>query len=575
MKYTDGKQTVEISNILYEANDFEDDHLKVQLLDMNRLVKVNNLAQVTNPVIFQRNNIPTSDGLLSNEIFGITMYDRSNTCAYIDLQDYFLNPIVYRVWSKLDKKIIDCIHGTKRYIITSDGVLEENEDGECGIRFLRKNFDKINIARNASTTRDMNVTFLEKCKKDPGTFINKFMVLPAHYRDVDTSKEGKIQVGEINELYRNLIIATKALRETGEYGLDMGEATRGRIQELLVKIFGWYGSGTTINGVTTGSNIPGKFGIIRRSVTSKTTDYATRLVMSAPELKANSADDIRVNLECSALPLASALSNFMPYIIFYVKRFFENAFSDAKDIPIFDKAGKHLGSFPVKDYQVQFSEERIKKEIDRFLSGISNRLIPVRVELVGTDKLATLKFKGRQTTIDDFKAGVGNMPLLDRHFTWCDIFYMAAVDVTRDKHIVITRYPFDSIYNQFATRIHINSTNETEPMVIDGVLYEDYPKIRQSDIGKNTSNMFIDTMNLSNLYLEGIGGDYDGDTVTVKGIYTVESNQEIERVMKANYNYLNTSGKGIRKASNECIFAMYSMTLVLPEDRAKLSTPVF
>ena len=34
--------------------------------------------------------------------------------------------------------------------------------------------------------------------------------------------------------------------------------------------------------------------------------------------------------------------------------------------------------------------------------------------------------------------------------------------------------------------------------------------IRQKDIGANTSNMFIDTLNISNLYLDGIGGDYDG-----------------------------------------------------------------
>ena len=43
-------------------------------------------------------------------------------------------------------------------------------------------------------------------------------------------------------------------------------------------------------------------------------------------------------------------------------------------------------------------------------------------------------------------------------------------------------------------------------MVIDNKFYKNYPLIRQSDIGTNTSNRFIDTLNISNLYLDGIGG---------------------------------------------------------------------
>ena len=43
-------------------------------------------------------------------------------------------------------------------------------------------------------------------------------------------------------------------------------------------------------------------------------------------------------------------------------------------------------------------------------------------------------------------------------------------------------------------------------MVIGNKSFKHYPKIRQEDLGSNTSNRFIDTMNISNLYLEGIGG---------------------------------------------------------------------
>ena len=45
-------------------------------------------------------------------------------------------------------------------------------------------------------------------------------------------------------------------------------------------------------------------------------------------------------------------------------------------------------------------------------------------------------------------------------------------------------------------------------MVIGNKSFKHYPFIRQEDLGANTSNRFIDTMNISNLYLDGIGGDY-------------------------------------------------------------------
>lgn len=46
-------------------------------------------------------------------------------------------------------------------------------------------------------------------------------------------------------------------------------------------------------------------------------------------------------------------------------------------------------------------------------------------------------------------------------------------------------------------------------MIINNVVYKHYPKIRQQDIGKNTSNLFVDTMNIANMYLGAICGDYE------------------------------------------------------------------
>ena len=46
--------------------------MKIDIFDSEKFIKINNLKEVTNPVMFDVNFKPTSDGLLSYDIFGIT-----------------------------------------------------------------------------------------------------------------------------------------------------------------------------------------------------------------------------------------------------------------------------------------------------------------------------------------------------------------------------------------------------------------------------------------------------------------------------------------------------------------------
>ena len=83
--------------------------------------------------------------------------------------------------------------------------------------------------------------------------------------------------------------------------------------------------------------------------------------------------------------------------------------------------------------------------------------------------------------------------------------------------------------------------------------------------------MFVDSMNISNLYLSGIGGDYDGDTVTIKGIYTEEANKELDKIMNSKYNFITTANKGIRVSSNEAIQSLFNLTMTLSSDGSKMT----
>ena len=228
-------------------------------------------------------------------------------------------------------------------------------------------------------------------------------------------------VGELNKYYSSLLIAVRSLKETQEYGFSMSDATKGRIQETLVCIYNYLcGTGSEKTDI----GLSKKFGIIKRSVMSKTTDEGSRLVISAPNIKAENIENLMVDTEHCALPLSSALVNFKPFIIFNVKRFFENEFSNNPTHMLKNDNGE-LEAVEVANPEMVFSDVEIESQMNKFIHGYSKRLTPVKVQLTN-GKTAYATFKGERIEGKDFDKGQKNQ-LQSRRLTWCDVFYMADV----------------------------------------------------------------------------------------------------------------------------------------------------
>ena len=542
-------------------------HFEISQLDQDKLIKVNDIKQVSNPIMFNSIGGITPDGLLSNEIFGITKDTRANVPAYIDLEEKFIQPYLYKIWLKIDKNLKSVVYETKNFRIDSNGFLVEDENGETGIKFLIKNIDKIKFK---NTKKDAMLKVLMENKKI--LFTNKFIIIPPYYRDVNNSN-GRVGVGEINKLYINLINNIKALKESNDYGLSMAGGIRGKIQDSMLQIYNWFTIGEAIaGGEHTGFGIFKKFGAMKRSVMSKTTDYSCRLVISAPKINVESLDDLMVNMDYSSIPLSAACVVYYPYMIYELRRRFNNEFGGKVNYSYTDKNGK-LNTVELLNPQIEFSDDRFEKEINKFIHGYSNRFEPVLIPNKEGKRIA-LRFKGYSISKEEYNNGLReNGAPIERDITWCDLFYMAACECAKDKMILITRYPIDSYFNQFSCKANISSTTETEPMVINGELYNWYPKIRQNDILKDTSNKFIDTCSIANPYCKLMGADYDGDQITVSGIFSVEANKELEDFSNSNGQFITLSGMNGRVSGGEAVQAMYDLTLVLPD--TKLTNPEF
>jgi hypothetical protein len=301
---------------------------------------------------------------------------------------------------------------------------------------------------------------------------------------------------------------------------DASDAMNGRVQEAMLNIYDWFiGNNNPNIGTDLGVGISGKFGVMNRANLAKTSNFASRLVISAAEIKEEKVEDVMVNLDYSAIPLASVMAEFRDFIMFQVRRFFDNEFVGKETYPIIDKKG-NVKYVVVEDPEINFSDDRIKLEMDRFIHGYNNRFVPVEIPVEGVKEKYYMYFNGigvPPEMITRDKDGVivnteNPESILNRRMTWCDIFYQAAVEATKNKHVLITRFPVDSYTNQIATKIVVSSTKKTEPVAYNGVYYPYYPKIRESDIGVDTSNWFVDTLQLSNNYLKGMGADFDGNT---------------------------------------------------------------
>lgn len=537
---------------------------EIEQLDQEKLVKVNELQKVTNPIMFNSNSGPTADGLLSNEIFGITQTERSGIFAYIDLGEEFIQPYCYKIWLKIDRNLRGCIYETQNFKIDSNGYLVPDDNGETGIKFLKKNVDKL---RFKNTKKDELLKTLIDIKNKGLLFTKKMVIIPPYYRDVNNGADGKVGVGEINKLYINLINTVKSLTESNDYGLDMAGGTRGRIQDIMLEIYNWFTLGeSVVGGEHTGSGIFKKLGLMRRSTMAKTTDYSARLVISAPNIDVDSKEDLMVDLDYVSVPLSAACVIAYPFMIYNLRQIFSNEFGGKVNYPYINKKGE-LDQVTLLNPLIEFSDDRFDKEINEYIHGYSNRFKAIAVpNEEGKD--VHMKFKGYQITEEEYKAGKRESDVvIERDLTWLDIFYMAAVESTKDKVAIITRYPMDSYFNQLYMLMHISSTVETMPMVIGDTFYKWYPKFTQNDIGKDTSNKFIDTLSMTNPLLGMMGADYDGDQITLKMAYSVEANEELKKYRESNAQYITLSGKCGRKAEKEAIQAIYNLTLVLPDEQ--------
>ena len=54
--------------------------------------------------------------------------------------------------------------------------------------------------------------------------------------------------------------------------------------------------------------------------------------------------------------------------------------------------------------------------------------------------------------------------------------------------------------------------------------------------------------------------DFDGDQISIRGVYTQEANEEAAKLIREPKNILNITGKNVRIITNEGVQTLYQLT---------------
>lgn len=525
--------------------------MKIYLIPMDKFVKVNNLKEVTNPVYFDRGSSPTSDGLFSLEIFGNDMESRKRTFAYIDLHAHFLQPVVYKLLKRMDRRIVQIASGMGKFSVDKTGnIVEDEKDGKSGLDWLYSVWDKIKWKRNDSHMRNERIDLLEINPKDT-IFLTKYPVIPPFTRDVNLQSlgEGKLKIHESNNFYSKLIRNAKMIKSESEFDFILNN-NRFQIQQTLEEIYDFFGS-----------KLEGKHGLMRKQLMSKSVTNAVITVITNPRFNSETVKDINdeyINIEYVGIPIAQALIEFYPFVIYHLKRRLINQF-ELNNNKILQYPNNDMSKEPkvyrLDEPMIYFNEEMLKKRIDLFINTPETRF----------DKVTVPALDEKNKTVDvtltlSGKYAYGGASTFNRPMTWMDLLYITAMEAVEGKHCQVTRHPVLDSFGSFKAKPQILTTIRTEEVIINEKIYKYYPKVDFNLKPSILGSYFLDTTTFSNSMAPGLGADYDGDTTTVKGIWEQNANKRADEIMNNKNNLIGIDGSNRRTLSNESIQALFNLT---------------
>ena len=394
-------------------------------------------------------------------------------------------------------------------------------------------------------------------------------------------RNNKLDIPPINSLYRKLITIAQSVKFSSSLEVT-SIMDKMNMQLTLVDIEKYY-----IELIRQSD------GFFRQYVIGKNPDYGVRSVISCPVLtQYDKPDDCPIDMNHTGYPLSEVIQSLYPFIERWVYNWFVNEFdvsSGVKPALIYENGKKKLVAMNAvnlityKSYDANGKEiekvrteksnivdgkyniDNIRKRINTWIDNYESRFDPITYDGEYNGKIyknCELAFTGVPYAADAQNPNTSD--IANRAFTWTDLLYLAAEDCASDKYAWVTRYPLTTYLGVYPTKMFVMSTVRTMKckMVVNGEtrIYDYYPLIDPNKTTMEVSTSFNETINMANSRLAVIGGDYDGDTVSTRAMFSVEANAETMDIINSPKNFLNCKGSLIATMTNEGNLTLYNMT---------------
>ena len=479
------------------------------------------------------------DGLFSLQIFGANgSEDRDKQFAYINIKINVIHPFVLKTLFKLKAAYKDLVYGrgyfswdeTEKDFVPSDAL-----EGETGFHFFLKHWKDIKHKPSTSKRRDQMIEMVEKYKEVSET--SRILVVPAGLRDISVDETGRFKQSEVNDFYRSLIGISNIVSNQSMGDQKIMDNTRLALQNTFIKIYDFF------NGL-----IEGKRGFIQAKATSRNIFYGTRNVITSMEYSIDDlGDEAGVGVNHTTIGLTQFMFNVTPLVRHKILSLYSEKYFAASDNKAFLIDPQTLR----KELVVVSPEVTDKWTTTAGIDKLIKNMIDVSFRtkpIVINGRYLALVYRSEDSfkifsDIEEFPKDKGFSEKDIHPLTYVEMFYLCAYREWNRYPSWMTRYPITGIGSIYPSFSYVKTT--TRGLVLKE-LGDDWNPIGPDHIAREYPDLnnpvFHDSLSPSSSRLAGLGGDFDGDTMSCNTPMTEEAIQEAIKLLNDPAMYVNPLG---------------------------------
>ena len=512
-----------------------------------RTVKLDNatvvgLGRVTTGKIFDTTNAFHSEGLFSVEVFGpVGSETRNRKFGRIDLNIEVIHPLIYQTILSLKSFYGQIMDGTALAIWNpKTREFEKSIDPKAGtgFNFFMKHIKELKFEETESEHREFKIKLFNKTIKDGTATMKHQLVMPAGLRDYTVDKNGKPQEDEVNGYYRKILAQANLIDPNiSSRNPDLYDSAAIGIQKAISSLYDY------IMTLLDGKN---KL-VLDKWVSRKTFNSTRNVITSYIDKSTGLHDKRRLGYNDCLVGIHQFARASAPKSLYEIKsKYIRDIFPDNSTSAYLTnvktlKREEVLNTHVQKDYDLWTSSDGLEKVIS-MLGSLDVRSEPILVNK-GKHYLGLIY---RDSKCFKFFQDIDELPeFLDktkvRPVTLSEFIYMSIYHMDGQYPGLATRYPITGYGSIYPVMVKLTTTNDTD------ILYElnhEWQETENIAYGfPILTSGYFNTMVVHHSHLGALGGDFDGDVLSLTMTLSDESKDEITKFLKKKEYYVNDRGE--------------------------------